>query len=417
MNEGKIKILEMLQEGKITVEESIKLMEQVPDETPKMDPRQINPNKRKSNDDFDWEDADWGGESSEGGDDWGGLPSFANRIKTGIEDMIGTDFASIGNDIKQAFDDLDDMEPGVHIVGLGQIFGGNKHKSSVSFVSDPIPQAINNLKLLGKNSTVDIKAYDGDCLRITCKYTPKRPDAQVFFSSENDNYEVLYDYNAMRSMAIYAEVPRKAFIENLHGESKNSSVDLAGIRCKNAHLLTKNSSIRIENVTADEIVARTRNSSIKCENLTSNNIEFETSNSKIDVQDSTAQTARLTTSNAKVTTEYCDIKQLFIKTSNAGIKMEHLFKNGAAQDSWDGERIVEAYTSNGGVSIYLPRDVAAMVQASTSNGRIDSELPNMLMNETSKNYMSGKSADYDQAAKRAKINVSTSNSSIKFRRA
>jgi DUF4097 and DUF4098 domain-containing protein YvlB len=412
MNEGKVKILEMLQEGKITVEESLELLARFPDEKKRAnysDPRQINP---------DWHtDEDWDEDDREGdlGDD---LANLGQRIKAGIEDAIGTDFATIGNDISQTFreigKELEDVDINLDVAGL---FGYYKHKSTITYISDPITQSISQLKLLGKNAKVEIKGYNGDRLRITCKFNPKRQDAQVFVNEEKGSYEVLYDYNAMRSMAIYAEVPQSILVENIHGESKNGHLDLYGVKCRHAHLLTKNSSIRIENTNCEEIVARTRNSAIKAERLTADNIDFETSNSKIDVHDTTANTARLTTSNSKVVTEDCDIKQLFIKTSNAGIKMDSIFMGTAAQGNWDTERIVEAHTTNGGVSVYVPRDVAAAIQASTSNGRVDSEIPNMLMSEISKNYISGRNASYDRAAKKAKINVSTTNSTIKFREA
>ena len=413
-NEGKVKILEMLAEGKITVEQSLELLAQFPDEKKRtakaiyIDPRQINPNKRRDADDADW-DEDW----DESGDFAESMVNLGQRIKSSIEDAIGTDLSDIRSNISENFREIGrELEDEGITLDVAGLFGYYKHKSNVTYISDPIPQAINQLKLLGKNAKVEIKGYDGDRLRITCKYNAKRQDAQVFINEDNGNYEVLYDYNAMRSMAIYAEVPR-VIVENIHGESKNSNVEMYGIKCRNAHLLTKNSSIRIDGVECDEIVARTRNSAIKAERLTAGQIDFETSNSKIDVENTTADAARLTTSNSKVVTEKCDIKQLFIKTTNAGIKMEEPFRSDAAD--WGAERIIEAHTTNGNVSVYVPQDVAAAIQASTSNGRVDCELPNMLMGEISKNYLSGKNSDYDHAAKKAKINISTTNSTIKIR--
>ncbi|MCL2574610.1 MAG: DUF4097 domain-containing protein [Defluviitaleaceae bacterium] len=401
MNEGKVKILEMLAEGKITVEQSLELMAQFEKDQKASsrgkytDPRQINPNKHSEDDDDIHVHVDFDSDFASS------MSSLGDRIKE-----------SVGNFV-EGLDDVD-----IHI-NLNNVFGfgSSKNKSIFTYTSDPIAQSISQLKLLGKNSKVEIKPYDGDRIRITCKYNPKRPDAQIVVNEAGGGFEVLYDYNAMRSLAIQAEVPRGIFVESIHGESKNSSVELEGVKCRNAHLITKNSSIRVENVECDEIVARTRNSSIKAEKVTANHIDFETSNSKIDLEDSTAQIARLTTSNSKVITEYCDIEQLYIKTSNAGIKMENIFAKGrgATGQDWEGERVIEAHTSNGGVTIYVPHDVSTMLQASTSNGRVDSELPNMIVNEMSKNYFSGKNASYDTAAKRAKVKIGTSNSVVKLR--
>ena len=419
-NEGKLKILEMLAEGKITVEQSMELLAQFPDEKKNdyIDPRQINPNKRKRGGEYEYEyEYEYDEDDEEESDFAEDLSSLGRRIKEGIEDAIGTDFATIGAGIKESLEDLDDVDINIDLTGgLGGIFSYHKYKSSMTYISNPIPQAISSLKLLGKNSSVEIKGYDGNQLRITCKFNAKNRDAQVFVNEDNGNFEVLYDYNAMRSMKIYAEVPR-VLVDNIHAETKNSSIDLHGVKARNANLLTKNSSIRVGDVECDEIVARTRNSAIKAERLNATNIDFETSNSKISLEDTAAQSARLTTTNSKVVTEHCDIKQLFIKTTNAGIKMENIFRGTAGQGDWDAERIVEAHTTNGNVAIYVPRDVAAMVQASTSHGRVDCELQNMMMDAMSKHYVNGKSMNYDAAARRVKINVSTTNSAIKIREA
>ena len=441
-NEGKVKILQMLAEGKITVEQSLELLAQFKDEEEKsrrphvmyMDPRQVNPNKRrKKNSDCDCDDDDdcdckWDEDceyDDEDGWEWDEDNNFGNNmanlgqhIKSSIENSIGVDLAGISSGISQTFKeigkDLEDVDIDINL-DLTGLFGTYKHKSTITYISDPIAQNISQLKLVGKNAKVEIRGYDGDRLRITCKYNPKRKDARILVNENNGSYEVLYDYNAMRSLAIYAEVPRHILVESIHGESKNAHVDLLDVKCGQAHLLTKNSSVRIENTECNEIVARTRNASIKAERLRAGHIDFETNNDKIALERAVANSARLTTSNSKVVTEHCNIRQLFIKTSNAGIKMEHLFGNDTAQDGWDGEHIIEAHTTNGNATIYIPRHVAAMVQASTSNGRVDSDLPGMVMDEISKNYLSGKHKDYDDADKKVRINVSTTNSTIKFR--
>ena len=195
-NEGKVKILEMLAEGKITVEQSLELLAQFTDEEKSnrsrdyIDPRQINPNKRRDDSDEDW-DGDWDEGSSDFAND---MANLGRRIKESIEDAIGTDLSSIGSDISNSFReigrDLEDVDINLDVAGL---FGYYKHKSTITYISDPIPQSINQLKLLGKNAKVEIKGYNGDRLRITCKFNPKRADAQVLINEDNGSYEVLYD--------------------------------------------------------------------------------------------------------------------------------------------------------------------------------------------------------------------------------
>ena len=398
-NEGKVKILEMLSEGKISVEETMELLKQFPDEKEKrvriinngkeIDPRQINPNNTEEN--FDDRVIEM---------DFSGLSNLGQSIK---------------KTVARAIEGLEDLDINIDL-DFGDLGGGSRHKSTMTYTSDSIQDSIDTLKLIGKNSNVKVKGYDGNELRITCTYTSKRPDVQVFVNEENGVYELLYDYNAVRSMNIYCEVPN-AYIENLHAESKNSSVELVNVKGRFFNLITKNSSIGIEGVECDEIIARTKNSGINAEKLAARDIDFETTNSKIDLEGVTAETARLTTTNGKVVTEYVDAKQLFIKTTNSGIKMENIFRNPEQGGNWETERIIEAHTTNGGVTVYIPREIAVALQASTSNGRVDCQCQNMLMGEISKNYINGRSQNYESSPMKAKINVSTTNSAIKIKEA
>ncbi|MCL2397737.1 MAG: DUF4097 domain-containing protein [Defluviitaleaceae bacterium] len=397
-NEGKIKVLEMLSEGKITTAEALELLKQFPEEEERqgydrIDPRQINPNKVHHTYETEREPEGLG-----------------HKINEGIKDVLGVDFADIGNSIRENLEDLGDLDINLD---LADIFVGHGYQSSITYVSDPIGQNIAALRLLGKNAKVEVVGCDGNQLRITCKFKAKRPDAQVFVNEDKGSYEVLYDYNAMRSMQIYCEVPR-VLVEEIHAETKNDKVEMWRINARHIDLLTKNAAIKIGDIQAKEIIAKTGNDNIYAERIKAREIALQTSNAKIAIERITADIARLTTTNSKVVTEGSDIKHLFVKTTNAGIKLENIFK-ALGPDAWGGERTIDAYTTNGGVTMYIPRDVAATVQASTSNGRIDCDLHHMLAGEMSKNYINGRSQSYDTSAKKVKVGIRTTNATIKIK--
>lgn len=380
-NEGKMKILEMLASGAITTEEAMKLLQQFGEEEGEgIDPRQVNPNRHSD----DWQEQAMG--------------------------PISSSFKSIGDTIEGVVQDI--MELDIDL-DLADVFYGGRHKNVITYVSDPISQNIAALRLLGKNAGVEIVGYDGRQLRITCSYKAKRPDVQVMINEERGAYEVLYDYNAIRSMKIYCEVPR-VFVEDIHAESKNASVKMWGVNGKNINLLTKNGSIKMEHVEAAQIAAKTRNESVQAQRVKASELYFETTNAKITAEHVAADSAHFITSNAKIATENIDIAQLYLKTSNASIKMEDIFRTGHGAGS---ERSIEAHTTNGGISIYVPRHVAAKLQATTTHSRVDCNLQNLLFGEMSRNYINAKSFDYESAADKAKINLSTTNSSIKIKEA
>ncbi|MCL2235167.1 MAG: DUF4097 family beta strand repeat-containing protein [Defluviitaleaceae bacterium] len=394
MNENRMKILEMLQEGKITVDEAMAMLAQIPEDEPQH--RYEEP--RYSRDRHDRE------------------PEVF-------------DFGNVGATIKGAFSDvisaLDDIDIDVR-VDLG---GGKKHHKN--FVSAPITtDTIPSLRLLGKNAPVMIRGHDGNEIHINAKYVAKSRGATLHVQENGGNYELLYDYNAVRYVLVECYVPRHVLVEYLHGETKNSAVELYDTRAGQVELLTKNSKIYIEDVNASHIVARTRNGNLYANGVTAINLDLETSNSKIDIEDVTARVARLTTSNAKINTENVNIQQLYMKTSNAAIKLEDAFDFEAEtyQEPEFGsqirpedrvaaavERVIEATTSNATVQMYVPRDVAVKLQASTTNGRIDSTLTNLITHEISKNYLHATSQNYDTAAKKARIDIKTSNGTVKIK--
>lgn len=383
MNDGRMKILEMLQEGKITVEEADRLLKQFP------------------------------GDDNEKNDFSGRLKGATGEIWEELKD-VGCDikeaFENIEEDIKEAFEDMDEDS---HIkITLGNIFG-REEKKYFSFQSSTVPEAINSLKLLGKNGHVKIEGYDGNVVKIEGEYRPKSGrEVNVTFSEENNDFEILYDYNAVRYMKICAQVPRVA-ISHLHGESSNSLVSMTDLDAANVVLMTKNAPIKIKGVAAPHLQASTSNAPIDMQKVQAKSIDLVTSNARIELEDVTAEEAKLKTSNGPINIDATDIKQLFTKTSNGGIKLRDIIKKADADDTGN-EYAIEAHTTNSGIKISLPQEVGYKIQASTSVGRVDSNISNFYFSDKEKDYLNGKSDGYENFKQKAKINLSTSNGSIKI---
>lgn len=357
-------ILSMLQEGKISVDEAMKLLKQFPEENQKSYKR---------------------------------------------ED--GIDFNDIGNKIKEGLSNAAEALSNLDInLDLSDIFSTvARFKKTELYISDPVPQNISSIKLLGKNSNVQIKGTSENCVKITCIYFSKQPEANVIINNENWNFEVLYDYNSVRSMQIICEVPYN-HIEHINAQTKNSSIELDSVNFGDAELFTKNSSISIYNVNSNFIDAGTSNSYIKAKNIKSTEVKFTTSNSKIDVENVTTKVARLKTSNAKINVENSDVENLDVITSNSGVKIDCMYCG-----EHSGERSIDVKTSNGGIAVCIPKDSGVMLHASTNNGSIDCSLQNMHFKELSKKYAHGISQDYENMPKKYKVNLNTLNSGIKIK--
>jgi len=208
---------------------------------------------------------------------------------------------------------------------------------------------------------------------------------------------------------ILCEVP-KAYVMRIHAESKNGHIEVSEINAEHISLNTKNAHINITNVKCKEILAKTKNAHIYSENIFAETAVYETRNARIEAENSKAQLFNLRTSNASVNIDDLDFKQLLIYTSNASIKLDSLSK--FAEPA---EREIEAHTSNASIKAKLPYDVGITLQATTTNGKIRSDINDMEYETQTDNYIKGECNLYQQSPNRLKVNLSTSNGSVKIK--
>jgi len=391
MNDGRMKILEMLQEGKITAEEANTLLRQFPEQESQKE-------SAHADEERGYGDGRLGlrGELKEvGGEIW--------------EELKGA-----GEGLKEAFEEVGEDRS---IFGLpSMIHAGIFNKSQpFTFESKEVSQAINSLKLAGKNNSVVIEGYDGDTIKIEGSFDPKLGrEPNVFFSEQDGDFEILYDYNAVYSLKISAKVPRVA-ISHIHAMSKNATIDISDLSASNVVAVTTNSSVKIDDVNCEQLQAETRNAKISVESVTAEHIDLATTNSKIVLDEVVAKEAKLKTTNAAIKLSDLDVKKLFVKTSNGSIKLEDVIKK-ADPDVADGhsEYTIEAHTTNSRIQICLPKEVGYKIQASTSTGKIASDIEDLHFQERKNSYMSAISQKYEEFKQKAKINLSTTNSSIKI---
>ena len=386
MTDGKLKILQMLDEGKITVEQSIELLKQFPEE------EQDNRNEY---------------------DDLG------ENIGSAVEDALDavsnsiSGLGNLGDQIRESVNDAIKNSTSTNYAFKGSRGKGisihfersERKKQSINFTAT----GISCLNLLGKNAHVLAKGYDGDIVMARVDFVPKKRDAVVGHRTDNGLFELVYDYNAMRWLNIQCSVPRH-MLKQIHAETKNSSVTIEDIEAESVVAMTTNSGIQLENIACTNIYAKTSNSTISADNVSATNVDLLTSNAQIKTDGLKAHTARLHTSNGQVKNKNIDVIDLSLKTRNASIKTELHVPNSQPSQ----ERVLDAQTSNGRIVAYIPTGIAVDLQASTSNGSIKHELSNFISEELSKNYLKGKTNNYTNCSCRTRLSLNTSNASIKI---
>jgi len=400
MPDNKLQILERLQAGEITADEALVLMNQTPDSPDKpqpgsqpgsVDPRQINPNKTHHHEAHSQSHHDYHDHHD---------PSQSGGLFGWISDVV----ESVTSEIKDM--DID--------VNVSDFFRGNlsHNKHTVNFTSQPILQNLSQLELHGKNDRVEIHGYDGNTIQIQCHYNARYPDAHVSFHEENGCVALLFNDKEMRSVQVLCQVPHVQ-IEHLIAETRNARIHLVDVTAKEISLNTKNDNIYLEEINCDHLAAHSRNGNIKARVISGGEILLETTNSKITAEDIHAHSLMLKTTNAGIKTAALDAVNLVIKTTNTGLKLEDTLQSSGPL-FWDGERSLEAYTTNSGIRFLVPDGIGFNLEAGTTGGKVTCDVP-LYGAEGSRTYVKGESINYATSGRRLNVRLQTTNASIKVR--
>ena len=270
MQEERLKILEMLQEGKISAEEAADLLRKLPER-----------GRREKGQQYAGQDS----QHTSGG----GLFGW-------IRDHIG---------------------------------GGPR--ISLDLQSSPVGQGIAALRLSGKNDAVNIEGYRGDCIKIHCSYIAKSEDPQIRLHEENGVYELHYYDNALKALKITCRVPM-VMINEIRAHSINGRVKIENVEADIIEAETGNAAVSIEDVKCNKLYSRTYNASVSVEDTNFKDADLETTNGKVSLEDVQGVSARLQTTNAKISVEDADIAEINASTSNGSVTFEGLATGGNGKE-------------------------------------------------------------------------------------
>lgn len=332
MNEEKIMILQMLQDGKITPEEAIELLEAL--------------------DQPDFEIPEYEGDYSSDG-----KTRFTNKS---LEE-IGSD---IGNAFGNLFTNLKDIGSNIGINTLTEKLEIDLEKD-ISNMVDPI------MDLKSVNGYIKVRKHEGDHIKIHlyCNYKEASLSAKGDFYKFNTegNKVVFYPlYNSDIAINLDVLVPDRLYHE-INLETSNGTITVDKLNVNKLQVETKNNSIKLSSIKAENMKLSTMNGRIEGTSLKSNDIEAITTNSGIYFEDIVTDKVNAHTANGKIRLKNVDSNRITAKTSNSTIESENL-----------SSRYVDLKTSNSKIIFNLfDMDKTKEVLLSTSNGTIVSNLSEM----------------------------------------
>ncbi len=402
MKEEKMMILTMLEEGKITSEEAIKLMEALEDVEMTKD---YDEKSQMENEKFQ---------------DKG----YSKPLFNTLED-IGSD---IGNVLSNMFDGLKE---------LGNSFGFKHSYETITTDLDLDLSTIENpsLELKAINGSIGMRPTDMDKLfiKVTCQYKNGlfSLDEPYFDFYVKDNKVVFNPkYNNNISIKLDVLLPKKHY-EEIVLDSTNGKIGIWDLNVDTLNCITTNSSIDIVDINAKEIDLATKNGRIECRDTSSNIIKANTTNSNIFLMNIECKEIDVRTANAKIILNDIDGERIGCKTSNGSIEVEDISCDIIHLNTSNGRIIcneidtnkikdIRLITSNSSINFRLPNSSRdTYFDLETSMGNINLEIPNLIyktnrqVNLGLKNIVAH-SVDFDENKDHLRFIASTSNGSIKI---
>ena len=326
-------ILEMLQKGKITVEEAKELLNALSYEDP------VKKNKNVISFDVD-------------------------KAKEGLQDIE----KNVNDFIKSTFSTLFDRDFTFQIKGKFDLFQ-KLFKVDVSKMESP------ELFIYNKNGSVKLEETDEDELNINVKVYYKNMenfDDSSFFSFENEDDKIIFKSKKPSDkeqfyLEVLVKIPKKEF-SNVLVETTNASIAAENISAIKLDLSTTNGKISLEDSKIKELSLTTSNGPITIEDTTGSVAHIKSSNGKIFIENISFDELKGATSNGKISGEGLDFIDLKLYTSNGSILLENLITERLKQ--------TKLVSTNGDLSIELGSlNRKANFDLSTTAGSINLNIP------------------------------------------
>jgi len=383
MNNEKLKILKMLEEGKITATEAANLLNSVdaPTPTPSPTPHGNNGQQHRP-------------AESSGIDDLSRkFESFARDMAPKVQKFTET----VADKIMGAADKMSGAfaEPGA--APTPQRPAAPRPAAPASNASGMTEKNIellveagsfSELSISGLNGEVRVKGYNGDKITARLTYRAKSARASIEMMKLGNKYFLKYEPDDVQAVSIDAYVPERAF----------GVIKIDGINCM----------VDCSSLTAGEMRIINANGNTRLAALTAINLTAEGSNGSFIVSNVIADTAAIENLNGSVETHELDIANLKLTNYNGPLSIIMSGFNRQSDYIWNVE------TGNAKLSMNLPTmpNLGYHIKAHATMSDIKLGLTGLqyLINEPS--LVEARSVNFDAAAKRVKLAVETSNAPL-----
>lgn len=415
MENEKLKILKLLEEGRITADEAAKLLEAAGRSSYGASPRPKEPAKPANYTMKDESSYKSAADSRAGNGPNPGSKTYSTK---GIDDFT--------SDLSKKFETFaKDMEPKIYkfTEAVAETTEKMADKLSKTFATPPagtgtrayststaspsytsskqgtgaytnmtersfeafVTPGYNELNFSGLNGDVLIKGYNGDKISARIYYRSKKSGAPIEIMQLGNKYFLNYDEDAFDKVCIDAFVPESMF--------------------NNVVVNTINGQLSISTIESDYLMCSNSNGKTKLKDIKSDNIKVDCNNGELSIENVTGINGQIENFNGSVQSLGLDVQNLTLSAANGAIHMSVAYFNLFKEYMWAIE------TSNARMTLNLPSapelGYHVKAHATFSNIKVGLTGLNYICNDPS--FIEARSHLYDEATTRIKMSLETSN--------
>lgn len=393
INEERMLILKMLEEGKIKSDEAARLIEALENSTKKDEAENPFSGQKQSN--FQDEIFKMRGKVNDWRKDF--KNNFNQKDFDHMMDEFGSKAEKLGKNVATTtvgiVDKVVDFFGSFVDTNVFNVFG---RYELIEKTFEAIPQEGMDLEIEGTNGFITVKKHLENKILIKTKIRSPLTDADVILKYSDVGNKVFLKLNNIGNISVSHEIflPAVKF-DKVKLQTTNGRIYVEDTLAADFECETKNSHIELMGIIGEKLQAKTKNARILLSYIICKDIDIKTSNALLDIKHTKAETISAETLNGKIFVENAQNFEgsgqlnLNLKTANGGIKVN-------MNDMKDRGYMIKAQTSNGGINLLIPEIIYHNVNKKGTGG----------------SFVEAESTGYENYSEKVFINVETRNGYI-----
>lgn len=253
-----------------------------------------------------------------------------------------------------------------------------------------------NLKFEALGGSLFLEGYDGDAIEteVYCRTTHESVTEAVLVTEKDDIYGICPISPNITSVQLDIKIPSKKFKE-ISVSTSDGKIEVSGISCECLFCTTSRGKLSLSNLSCGIIEAGTSEGKVSLSEIKSKKIFVNTFNSPI-----------------LINSTFCKSSDMI--TANGAINLE-------LNDSVNGNYEYKLTTENAPINVELsiPNGTGIFIDALSENGNISvNEIPDFKYNsvdsKSGSRHMTGQTSDFEKSESTIKIIAKNKNSQINF---